>query len=353
MLISVIVPVYNCEESLYLTMDGLLAQTHREIEIILVNDGSSDKSGNLCDKYANKDKRVVVIHQKNKGLSGARNSGIAIAKGNYISFIDAGDIVEPQLYESLLDYCNQGIDFIDYPYYVQNSIGERFPTINKVEKHTIFSRSFIDDEMLPCLLNLQENKKDLPLCFVWRMLFKKDIISSFNVLFDEGTRKWEDRDFIIAYLMHCDSVVFYDKPLYSYVCLNDGNSLSSYYYPSLVFERIRKMKEREELFAGKYSFDSDYYCNVCLRVFIECLKEIVLHETEKFAKEYILQVFSDEFFGTIIQRTCNVNSDLEIYRDWITEKNVEAAYLQLKNNERNNKTHFLNKLKKAIKKRIK
>lgn len=106
MLISVIVPVYNCEDTLHLTMDNLLKQTYSDIEIILVDDGSSDNSGKLCDDYAKADKRVIVIHQNNKGAFGARNSGVSNANGDYISFIDAGDSVEPRLYESLVDYCN-------------------------------------------------------------------------------------------------------------------------------------------------------------------------------------------------------------------------------------------------------
>lgn len=332
-------------------MDSLLNQTFKNIEIILVNDGSKDNSGLLCDEYAKIDKRVKVIHQDNRGLSSARNSGMKIAEGVYISFVDAGDVVELCLYESLVGYCNKGIDVVEFPYYVQNALGERFPAINKVEKNCILSRVFIDEEWLPCLLNIKENKNDLPLCFVWRILFKKEIIKKYNISFDEQTRKWEDRDFIILYVMHCNTVVFYNEPLYAYVCLNNGQSLSSYYYSDLVFERIRKMKEREKIFARKYDFNTDYYCNTCLRVFTERLQELVLREEPQNAKNYILQVFNDELVCSIAKRAKNISDDLKYYRDWIIAKDVEATYMQLQKCEnRCHNTGSLHRIKFVIKK---
>lgn len=92
-IISVIVPVYNCKESLHLTLDGLINQTYQNLEIILIDDGSQDGSGDLCDKYSQQDLRIRVIHQSNKGISAARNIGIQNSHGDYISFIDAGDMV--------------------------------------------------------------------------------------------------------------------------------------------------------------------------------------------------------------------------------------------------------------------
>lgn len=101
-LISVIVPVYNVEKYLERCIDSLLAQTHKNLEIILVDDGSTDKSGKICDSYREQDRRVVVIHKVNGGLSSARNVGLDSSRGEYIGFIDSDDWIDERMYEVLL-----------------------------------------------------------------------------------------------------------------------------------------------------------------------------------------------------------------------------------------------------------
>lgn len=101
-LLSVIIPVYNVEEYLAKCVDSILNQTYRNLEVILVNDGSKDGSGSICDDFVQKDSRVRVIHKENGGLSSARNAGMDAAKGEYISFIDSDDWIETDSYEHLL-----------------------------------------------------------------------------------------------------------------------------------------------------------------------------------------------------------------------------------------------------------
>ena len=102
-LISFIIPVYNVEKYLAQCIESVLVQSHDNIEIILVDDGSTDKSGEICDNFSKTDNRVRVIHQENRGASAARNAGLGIAKGNYIAFIDSDDYVSPSMAEKLLD----------------------------------------------------------------------------------------------------------------------------------------------------------------------------------------------------------------------------------------------------------
>lgn len=101
-LLSVIVPVYNVEAFLPRCVDSLLRQTYRNLEILLVDDGSPDSSGRICDDYAEKDSRIRVIHKENGGLSSARNAGLDIAAGEYIAFLDSDDWIEPEAYETML-----------------------------------------------------------------------------------------------------------------------------------------------------------------------------------------------------------------------------------------------------------
>lgn len=101
--ISVIVPIYNTKPYLRKCVDSILAQTHRDLEVILVDDGSPDGSGAICDDYARKDSRVRVVHKPNGGLSDARNAGMAIMTGQYVGFVDSDDWIEPTMYEKLLE----------------------------------------------------------------------------------------------------------------------------------------------------------------------------------------------------------------------------------------------------------
>ena len=100
--ISIIVPIYNIEKYLPRCLDSILAQTYKNLEVILVDDGSVDNSGMIADKYARNDQRINVIHQVNKGVSAARNAGLDLATGDYIGFVDGDDYIEKDMYERLL-----------------------------------------------------------------------------------------------------------------------------------------------------------------------------------------------------------------------------------------------------------
>ena len=104
-LISIIVPVYNMEKYLARCVDSIIAQTYDKIEIILVDDGSTDNSSSMCDHYARKDERIKVVHKLNGGLSDARNAGFAVATGSYIGYVDSDDWIEPDMYEKMYYAC--------------------------------------------------------------------------------------------------------------------------------------------------------------------------------------------------------------------------------------------------------
>lgn len=98
-MVSIIVPIYNAEQYISKCIESILAQTYRDFELILVDDGSTDMCGKICDEYAKQDSRVHVIHQENKGVSAARNAGISLAKGEYIMFVDSDDFITENMLE--------------------------------------------------------------------------------------------------------------------------------------------------------------------------------------------------------------------------------------------------------------
>lgn len=128
--ISVIVPVYNVQAYLPRCLDSILAQTFRDMEIILVDDGSADDSGAICDSYAARDERVCVIHKENGGLSSARNAGLDVARGQWIGFVDSDDYIAPDMYEYLHSIAlreNAQIAMCDLYMFYDNGVAEEHP----------------------------------------------------------------------------------------------------------------------------------------------------------------------------------------------------------------------------------
>ena len=198
--ISVIVPVYKVEKYLGKCMDSILAQTYKNLEIILVDDGSPDRCPILCDEYAQKDKRIKVVHKKNGGVSSARNVGLDIASGDLIAFVDSDDYVQCDMYQKLLEKIdNAGSDVV---------IGGYNIVRNGVVKKCIETslEDFVETKSYDYLLNYSDcperkddyiKNKHIP-CYLVRMLFKKSVIN--NIRFFEDVGIMEDTLFFLNVL---------------------------------------------------------------------------------------------------------------------------------------------------------
>lgn len=206
-LISVIIPVYNIEQYLPRCLDSVIAQTYNNLEIILVDDGSTDSSGEICDKYSLLDNRIKVIHKSNGGVSSARNEGLEVAKGDYIGFVDGDDIIEKDMYQILLDnaikyHCEMSccqIDTISVDG-VRTSINTEESCVLSVDRIVsgFFSEGFIKEMMYS-----QCNK-----------IFSNQIIS--NIRF-KPYKYCEDILFIFETVLNCTKV-YYDNYIgYHYV----------------------------------------------------------------------------------------------------------------------------------------
>lgn len=131
-LISIIVPVYNCNQFLSYCVESLLSQSYKNLEILLVDDGSTDNSGKICDSYSNNYKFIHTIHQKNEGLSAARNTGIENAKGEWVLFVDGDDVVSPYLCEMALFNCQITHSDLCFLIFVNSMVQRDFPLIKKI-----------------------------------------------------------------------------------------------------------------------------------------------------------------------------------------------------------------------------
>ena len=205
MKISVIVPVYNCESYLPACLDSILNQTFSDLEIIVVDDGSTDGSSAICDAYAQKDTRIQVIHQSNQGVSAARNVGLDIATGEYLSFIDSDDALDPEMYKILIDLSEAHHADIAHCGYRRFRLDGSTVDISGSGK--LYEQK--PEEALRCLITGQ-----LFVGGLWNKLYRQCLFS--DIRFDPDLKINED--VLVNYLAFrkAHHTVFLDKPLYHY-----------------------------------------------------------------------------------------------------------------------------------------
>ena len=209
--ISVIVPVYNVEQYLEKCIDSILNQTFKEFEIILVDDGSIDKSGDICDEYAKKDKRINVIHNINQGVSAARNIGIRIAKGNYIQFVDADDWIDREFLENAYTKITKELSDVVFMGIKYQNLEDKF-VIEKLASNDLVYNA--NKNIYYDAIRLM--KEDL-FGFTWCKLLKKSIIDDNNIFFDETISLAEDEKFTCDYYRYVQKISISDRAYYNYV----------------------------------------------------------------------------------------------------------------------------------------
>lgn len=209
MLLSIIIPVYNAEKFLVKCLDSVKNQTYQELEIILVNDGSTDNSGLICEEYAQKDHRFIVLHKENGGVSSARNMGLKVAKGEYIGFVDPDDWIDPEMFENLYQLMTEyQADVSMCGYFMENVSGK---TLNQTIQPYILT--FNRKDALNTIQNINGFQG-----FVCNKLFSANLIRQNPViLFDPDIAYGEDMLFCCQYFLKCKNIVYDSTPYYHYV----------------------------------------------------------------------------------------------------------------------------------------
>lgn len=239
-LVSIIVPVYNAENFLTQCIESILSQTYNNIEVLLVNDGSQDRSGKICEDYAARDLRIKTIHQKNMGPSVARNTGISHSKGVFLQFVDADDRLDSLMTEELVSH-KTGVDLVICGYKSivnidgNNIIKEIYPSkkerCSMDEFMQIFSVLFKQS-----LINSPCNK-----------LYDASIVHGNKLRFDAGTQHGEDLLFNINYFNFCKQVKLLNKPLYFYIKNNNDSSLTKKHKENFFENRLNILEELNKL----------------------------------------------------------------------------------------------------------
>ena len=271
--VSVIVPIYNSERYIDKCIQSIINQTFKDIELILVDDGSTDKSVEISNKYAEKDKRIKIIKQKNKGVSSARNYGISIATGDFITFVDSDDFIEIDmldiLYNAAIDNnCDvvlSGIKIIK-----DNNIKYEFTKDSKIyTKQEVFKLFYFDRE--PFSPN-----------YAWGKLIKRSICN--KIKFREDIFLREDALFSMELFINCsNNIMFLNKYLYNYV-QRDGSESKHFSK-----KRITSFYALEELLNLAKEIDSEYeksFLKVYSKLILSILQDIISFDFENNKEEY-------------------------------------------------------------------
>jgi len=269
--LSIIVPIYNAGKYLEDTITSILRQSYFDFELLLVDDGSTDDSLKICYKFSLQDSRIKVIHKKNGGVSSARNSGLVKAIGEYIAFVDADDLIEPDMYQILIKALEQSHTDIAMCGFVAE---------------VTYKPSAMNPSTFPLICNhpleLLLNEKLGTGC-IWNKVFCKNLIKS--VRFDETIVYSEDQLFITEVLMQCDSIVVISNNLYHYMHRQDSLSWQDGNYEiwqgnfrarKQIYQMILLQKSEDIL--QKYAFE-EYVKAIfaCIRYTIKYRKEAEYH----------------------------------------------------------------------------
>lgn len=267
-LISIIIPAYNIENYIASCLDSLLKQTYKNIEIIAVDDGSSDRTGKVLDIYAEKYKNIKVIHKENNGVSAARNSGISIASGDYIGFVDGDDTADEEMFEILIDNAikyNADISHCGYKMVFPSRIDYYHNTEALIEQN---NKSGLKD--------LLAGDKIEP--GLWNKIYKKELFKDIRI--NENIRINEDLLFNYYLFKRSSKSIFYDKCLYNYT-LRRNSATTSKININKILDPIKVKKEILE----DLEKDSDLY-DLAYERYIMSLVEICRNIQIRSNKEY-------------------------------------------------------------------
>lgn len=300
--ISVIVPVYNVEKYLDRCIQSILNQTLKELEIILVDDGSPDNCPALCDEYAQKDARIKVIHKKNEGLGFARNAGLNLASGKFVSFLDSDDWVAPAMYETLYRVAEKmkcDTVYCSLQYYYSK---DKIIPFEEVGQEVFFrGRKSVDSFLLDMLAPLPSYRSDVKyMVSVCKAIYLRKIIEDNQLRFvSEKVVASEDMFFHVRYLKLAENVGFIPEYFYNY--FQNECSITHTYTEDKIERLKRFIQEMHSLFA-EYFAEEDYWVRLqrkalhYLRNSLYIKYQIVKKKSFSIQNYELKQICKDAFF---------------------------------------------------------
>lgn len=267
--VSIIIPIYNASAYLSECLDSIVKQTYKNIEVILINDGSTDDSHDICLRYVNDNNSFVLIDIENSGVSNARNIGISKATGNYLTFVDSDDIVTPDFVQLMLSRFEENVQLVacNYTYkYKLNKVYTDFKKIGKISKEIAKKELFKDDSIRG---------------FSCNKMFVTDIIKQRNIKFDSSIRICEDLLFCFEYMKYVSHVYIENKSLYFYRMRRGSASNKNNENDLTVFDAIEKMYVIDDKL---YTYIGDFYNYIFFKYYK------LLKKTKKISRLYKITI---------------------------------------------------------------
>lgn len=203
-LISVIIPVYNVEKYLNKCITSVVEQTYKNLEIIIVDDGSTDQSPEICDEWKKRDSRIQVVHSSNGGAGKARNTALDMATGDYVTFVDSDDYIAPQMYQVLLEQFYDGIGIVECNYSMVYDDSEKFKEERKIYKIHTYS----------AMEAMYENINDhIFRQLIWNKMYRKDVIKG---IYFPTEKKIDDEFWTYQAIGNASKLIYMDQKLYAY-----------------------------------------------------------------------------------------------------------------------------------------
>lgn len=208
--ISVIIPVYNTETYLEKCLESVMSQTYKNLEIILVDDGSTDGSGKLVDIYAKKDERIVAIHKENGGVSSARNVGLNVSTGEYVGFVDSDDWIEPDMYDKMMQALDADIDMIACGYFKDSN-----KSSEEVKNRKAVSCEWFSGEEMLRYIFYREDYRGVA-AYSWNKIIRRSLVLEKGIFFHPTLKVGEDVLWLVETILNVQKVKYVDVPLYHY-----------------------------------------------------------------------------------------------------------------------------------------
>lgn len=303
-MISVIVPIYKTEKFLEKCVNSILQQTYKDLEVILVDDGSPDGCGEICDAYAQKDSRVRVIHKENGGRSSARNAGIECAQGEYLAFVDSDDWIDPEMYETLLRLAKEtdaDIAECSYRFYrpwkTENKVldGENTGKISVYSNVEALEKLYFGPQLFSEIAIM-----------VWNKLYKASIFE--NIRFIEGYN-FEDVEITPRVLYKAKKIAKIDRSFCNYnIHLNTYSTSGMKISVNKVWDGIYMRQKVMEFFSQNYvekisPFTAFLYYNALRNGYYECRcrkREPEFHDLQRMLEDFIIQHRADMMVNSFL-----------------------------------------------------
>lgn len=355
--VSIIIPVYNTEKNLDRCLDSVKAQTLASIEVIMIDDGSTDDSAKICRKYANNDSRFILKKNRKKGASSARNYGISIARGEYIGFVDSDDSISNNMFEIMYSKAKENeadICMCDY----KLIYSEESYCLTEILNEGLFEKDSIQNNMLKTLFAYFSESGKIKDVFgvVWRRIIKRDLLEKCQIRFDENLSLFEDAIFVFI-ATACSNKVYYLKQAYLYNYFQNTNGISKKYHVDFEKQQYKYIRTLFDTFTKKNIKIDEITKNLFL---LKCMRERYLNISRGFSINSVKEsynkikgIVNDNLFREAVENVPDYKYDDEYSTiiKYTKEKKIFSLYRYYYRKVYNNHS-FLRCVKRSIRRNL-